>query len=87
MRLIDFSASESSKIIEQNRQPCRSSYGVIVEKGSKQNVSICGDGVHRENELYLSDGNALDIIFNLQEEKKGNVEVAAFMLKLGGRSR
>lgn len=85
IRLIEFVASESGKIVEQNRQSCRG-YGVIVEKGSKRNVSICGDGVHRENELHLSDGNALDIIFNRQEEKKHNAEVTTFMLKLEGRT-
>lgn len=81
--LLDFSASKSGEMEGQLKQPCHS-YGVIVDKGNKRNVSICGGGAHRERELYTSTGNLMEIVFNTEGLKKNATGARKFMLRIEG---
>lgn len=79
--LLDFSASRTDMQIKQS---CHS-YGVIVEKGRKRNVSICGGGAHRESESYRSRENVMEIVFNAEDHRKQNVtDFPRFMLRVEG---
>lgn len=63
MSLLDFTASTEDDMGGQRKQPCID-YGVIVDKASRRNVSICGGTGHRTMELHVSRGNEISIIFN-----------------------
>lgn len=63
MSLLDFTASTEDDMGGQRKQPCID-YGVIVDKASRRNVSICGGTGHRTMELHVSRGNEIGIIFN-----------------------
>lgn len=77
--------STNHQMEEQSRlQPCYS-HGIILDKVGKRNVSICGDGVHREKNLYLSSGNTVNIIFSHSTENDPPVGAGRlFMLKVEG---
>ena len=77
INLIDFSAAKSSQAVEQGKQACFK-YGIIVDKGNKRNVSICGRGVERERDLYTSTGNVVEIFLNSDDHAK------QFMLRVEG---
>ena len=88
IRLIDFNASQSeAQTREQSKQRCHHRYGVIVDKTSKRNVTICGDGVQREKELYTTTGNTAELFFNALSHKQLETdEIKQFLLKITGDS-
>lgn len=63
--LIAFSASESDHTgVRTQLQSCRS-YGLVVDKAGKRNVTICATDIQREiKNLYLTAGNAVDLFLN-----------------------
>ena len=83
IRLIDFNASQSDQTREQSKQRCHR-YGVIVDKISKRNVTICGDGVQREKELYTTTGSTAQLFFNSLNHKPEAEEMNQFLLKITG---
>lgn len=88
IRLIDFNASQSESVQTQEhikQQRCHR-YGVIVDKTSKRNVTICGDGVQREKELYTTTGSTAELFFNALSHKQLESEngIKQFLLKVTG---
>lgn len=84
--LRDFSASKSDHIGEQSKQSCNG-YGVIMDKTSKRNVTICANGVQREKDLYTSTGNAIELVLKQEDRKESSADVKHFIFKLEGRKR
>ena len=82
--LLDFNISNTGQIERQSKQPCHS-YGIIVDKTSKKNVTICGGGTQREKELYTSAGNAVDIIVNEFDQKQDATNAVQFVLRIEGK--
>jgi len=65
--VIAFSTSNSTQV----QQPCNK-YGAIVDNAAKQNVTICAAGNQREKKLYLSTGNAVEIILSSSHQGISN---------------
>jgi hypothetical protein len=65
--LLDFTGSVGAAAREGHGAMCRT-YGYLVEKSNKKNVSICGatsiDGtkLQRESAVYMSEVNSVDIV-------------------------
>lgn len=78
--LLNFSASAYDKKEWNSKHPC-SDYGVIVDKTSKRNITICVAKTHKEKVIYLSKGNALDIYLDTSDI----ADVRKFILKLHGQ--
>lgn len=81
--LLDFRASTSGQVLEQTRLPCNS-YGVIVDKVSKRNNTICGGGGQREIEVYTSTGNGVEIYLNPSSQAVNSDKRGQFLLKVEG---
>lgn len=84
--LLDFAPSRNKR--SRDRDTDCQQYGYIIEKANKKNVSICptaaaaagGGKTQRENALYTSDTNTVDIIF----AAAANAEQLNFLIKLNG---
>ena len=84
--LLDFNvAILSERSRDERREPADDvclSYGFIVDKSARKNISICGRTPQREQVLYLSKTNTLEVVLStLQVEDKYN-----FLLRLEGLS-
>src|SRR6218665_2363283 len=84
--LLDFTDSRSSQVRTGGYQPPCQSYGVVLDKTTKRNVSICKGGARREQKLYLSAGNALEIYSIPTESTFDTRDSSQFILKLEGYS-
>lgn len=62
--LIAFSANSDSDQTGVNTQKSCRSYGLVVDKTGKRNVTICANDIQREKNLYLTAGNVADLILN-----------------------
>ena len=78
--LLDFNSGLTGR---ESKRPCHA-YGSIVDKTSKRNVTLCGDGAHREKELYTSAGNTVDILVNAFDQKEGVTNAIQFVLRIEG---
>lgn len=79
--LIDFSASD--QVLSLATKECFS-YGFILEKPGKRNVSICSRGAKREEELHLSTGSRIDIFLTTYDQKKNTNNGSKFIIKIEG---
>lgn len=79
--LIDFHASDH--VLSPMTKDCFS-YGFIVEKPSKGNVSICSRGAKREEELHLSSGSRIEIFLTTSAQKKSSDNGSKFIIKIEG---
>lgn len=78
--LIDFNGKVTDDV---NRHLCNS-YGTIVDREGKRNVSICGGKGQRQHKEYMSTGNILEIYFYSFDFKERASTDRHFLLQLEG---
>lgn len=76
--------TEHLRDAHEETRNCRRQCGTIIDKAGRRNRSFCPNGSSREETLFPSTGNALDIILNSNSERDSIYSSSMLILKLEG---
>jgi len=79
--LVDFNAVD--QVSSLSTKDCLS-YGFIVDKPGKRNISICSRGEEREKELLLSIGSRIEIYITRHTYDQKSDNQSKFIIKIEG---
>lgn len=85
--LLDFGVTSAGESVNEQKfaTDCHQ-YGYIIDKSTKNNVSICGAHNGKRNPLLRSSGNVIEITFNTFRQQQHDVETNVFLLQITGLS-
>jgi len=79
--LISFSSEILNTRNQQRPTNCQQYSGYVLDKSSKQNVSICGNGPQRSEAVLKSSSNVVEVILNSADEKESENEYGTYLLR------